>query len=406
MNCSYSRRDFELAEKFTAVVLGMDRYYQALDMDTSGEVSFSKEGIVPVNLTEVEPDNIKSWDEALKKLDEVYFGYLHEGNENRRVYMLQQIDSVIKLANWLSGKKMHYRQLVRELLYVNENPVPLEVMNALIAKLDTMLGEKGYEGTVEQKLKKWRKDRGVDKDKVEEVSDNLLCEAKKRTLELGFKEVADQDVKTVMVHNVPYQAYCDFKAGKVYINGDISHTYDSLKHLAIHEAFPGHATHLAVRQSLIREKAVPADAGLVITNTASSPIFEGIGDNGGKFLNWIDTEDDKINDLFQKISSITAMNSAHMINGEKRDRPEVIKYMKQFTFAEDEWVESRLRFIAHPFRSPFIYSYWRGNEAVGNVWSLVPETSRKDFIKYLYYNMQSIDSLKYFLNTCNGGNFQ
>lgn len=319
--------------------------------------------------------------------------------------MLQQIDSVVKLTCWLSGKKMQYRQLVRELLYVNENPVPLEVMDSLIAKLGDMLGERGYEGTVEQKLIKWKKNRSVEKNKVEEIADSLLNEAKNRTLELGFKEIADQSMKTVIVHDVPYQAYCDFKAGKVYINGDICHTYDSLKHLAIHEAFPGHTTHLAVRQKLVMEKAVPCDAGLVITNTASSPIFEGIGDNGGKFLNWCNTEDDKINELFQKISSITAMNSAHMINGEKKDRQEVIDYMKQFTFAEDEWVESRLRFITHPFRAPFIYSYWRGNEAVGNIWSLVPEGLRDNFIKYLYYNMQSIDSLEYFLNACNGGNY-
>ena len=154
-------------------------------------------------------------------------------------------------------------------------------------RLGETLKEAGYEGNVEEQLKAWRKARAIDgPEKTLETLEALLKEAKDKTLALGFEAIRDFDVHAKLVYNVPYNAYCDYMSRMIYINGEVSYTYDELKHLVCHEAYPGHMTHMAVRQQLVETGKIPADAGLVLTNTASSPVFEGLADNGMDVLGW------------------------------------------------------------------------------------------------------------------------
>jgi hypothetical protein len=69
---------------------------------------------------------------------------------------------------------------------------------------------------------------------------------------------------------------------------------------------------------------------LVITNTACSLLFEGIADNGLKFLNWIETQGDEINNLIQKMKSAAGITAAHMLHEEGKSDEEVKKFSKTF----------------------------------------------------------------------------
>jgi hypothetical protein len=393
---TYSVQDFHLAEQFVAIVLGMDQFYRSLP-SASKESSFEKEGLVPINLTKVAPIPIDSWSEAISELEEIYHSYSTEANEIRRNYMLQQISSVITLAKWLSGEILPYRQLVRQLLCVNENPLTSEQQQSLHQRLDVLLSRKGYEGDLRTKVEKWEGEKQVNPGQLEQTLIDLLVEARSKTVQLGFAEVTNVSVTPKVVYDVPYNAYCDFLGQKMYINGDLSYTYESLKHLVTHEAFPGHTTHMVVRQRKIESEEIPLDAGLVITNTASSPTFEGIGDNGLRFLKWNESLDDEIYELLQNIRSICGLNAAHMVHVEQKNRAEVEKFMASFAFREGKWVESRWRFITHPFRAPFIYGYWRGNEAVHNLFSQLDEEEKLPFVRYLFDHMHSVDTLKQFV---------
>ncbi len=65
-------------------------------------------------------------------------------------------------------------------------------------------------------------------------------------------------------------------------------------------------------------------------------------------------------------------------------------------FGEENWIKSRLHFFKHSLRAPFIYSYWRGNEAVHQVYTDLPENIKAAFYNFLYKNMLSADAVKEF----------
>lgn len=395
MKYNYSKKDFQLAEKYTKIVLGVDELYRKNTKD--GEESFSKEGLIPVSLCGIEPKKVDKWDDAREELKSIYQEYKDIDNTIRANYMTEQIFSVINLGNWVfNQQEIEYRNLVKELLYVNPMPVTEYQQNSYHKRLDKLLSNKNYYGSLEYKLKAWRKDNLVNKNNVEEVLTNIMKKAKKETYDLGFKEIENVKVKPLIVTDVPYQAYCDYFGGEMHVNGDLGYTYQDLKHLICHETFPGHTTHMHIRKVRCENGDIPLDSSLVFTNTASSPLFEGIADNGLKFINWMENDDDEISDIFQKMKSAAALTGAYMLHEQNKSDEEVKIFFKRFLFLDDEWINSRMRFIKHKLRKPFIYAYYRGNEAVYDIYTKIKREEYPSFLNYLYNNMHSVNTIKQF----------
>ena len=391
----FEARDIELSKDYAQIVLGMDDYYRK-NLFSGSESSLDKEGLVPINLTNEIPNQYKSWNDILSDLEDLRRKYLGIKSEIRRNYMQQQIGSLITLAKWCSGGDIPFREKVRGLLYVNENPFSYGERSELHARLDQLLSKRGLHGSLEEKVSQWEKSRNVPSGQIEGVLKDLLAQAKGRVVEKMFKEMEEVEVTPVLVTGVPYSAYCDYIGGKMYINGDLSYTYESLKHLVAHESFPGHTTHMRIRELGVQSGEMSLDAALVITNTASSSIFEGIGDNGIHFIDWVNTIDDEIYLVYQAIKSISGLNAAHMIHAEQKSDDEVATFLREFAFAEDNYIKSRFKFFKHQLRAPFIYSYWRGNEAVHNIYSKLTSSEKPLFYQFLYKNMLSADTVKQF----------
>ena len=55
-----------------------------------------------------------------------------------------------------------------------------------------------------------------------------------------------------------------------------------------------------------------------------------------------------------------------------------------------------MRFAAHPFRGPFIASYWFGDEAVREVRERAGLEKRAEFTQFLYGQMHTPTSLRMF----------
>jgi pyruvate-formate lyase-activating enzyme len=125
--------------------------------------------------------------------------------------------------------------------------------------------------------------------------------------------------------------------------------------------------------------------------------FEGIADNGIKFIGWYENEDDVIARLYQNLASKMSLTSAHMIYEENYDVETVSKYYKETVQGTDEFIKTKMRFLTYSFRGHYIYSYWRGNEAVENIYNKVTKQDAMSFLKYLYRNMNSINTLDQFL---------
>lgn len=387
--------DLKLSQEYVQIVLGMDQFYRK-SASLGNEASLDKEGLVPINLTNETPNSYKNWIDIFSDLENLRNKYITIQSEVRRNYMQQQIGSLLTLAKWCSGKEIPFREKVRDLLYVNENPFSVAERSELHQRLDALLTKKGLKGSLAEKVSKWEQEQNVPSQQIETVLKDLLLQGKERVVQKMFKEMEEVEVTPVVVYGVPYSAYCDYVGGKMYINGDLSYTYEALKHLVTHESFPGHTTHMRIRELGVHSGELPLDAALVITNTASSSIFEGIGDNGIHFIDWVTTIDDEIYQVYQEIKSISGLNAAHMIHAEQKSDEEVSSFLKEFAFGDDNWIQSRLRFFKHSLRAPFIYSYWRGNEAVQEVYRKLTTSSKPSFYEFLYRNMLSADTVKQF----------
>lgn len=393
----YEDKDFKLAERFCGIVLGTDMFYRNMQKKEAEERSFTSEGLVPVNFTGIEPREITSWEQACHELEELCREYEKLTDPIRRNYILQQTGSFRKVCLWLSGFPMTFREIAAETMFIDENPVGDRFLQNMTEKLGKTLEEAGYKGSVKEQAEAWRRARVIDgAKKTKETLEMLLKEAKQKTLALGFEAVRDFDVHAKLVYDVPYNAYCDYMSRMIYINGEVSYTYDELKHLVCHEAYPGHMTHMAVRQQLVEAGRIPADAGLVLTNTASSPVFEGLADNGMDVIGWNSDINDRICKLLNQIQAICSQNASHIYYCEKDGKEKAACYMKEYSFSSDAKIRSRLRYMGYPFRKAYMYAYWRGWEAVGKAWERLPKEKHADFLTYLYGNMHSVDTVLQF----------
>ena len=392
----YEEKDFRLAEEFCAIALGADRFYRDLQSGEGGEESFTVEGLAPVDFSGVAPREIHSWEEAIDGLTQIYRGYESLSDPARRNYMLQQVGSFRKVCRWLSGAPMDFREIAAETMFIDENPVGAGFLEGKYRAMDAALGEAGYTGTLEQRLASWREAREIHGgEATEKTLNDLLAQAKERALAKGFTAIKDFDVRAEVVYNKPYSGYCDYFTRMIYINGAITYTYDELKHLVCHEAYPGHMTHMAIRQQLLEAGRIPADAGLVLTNTASSPIFEGLADNGMAALDWEDDVNDRICRYLTEIQSICNVNASHILycGGGKEAAAD---YLRKYSFGSESRIDSRLRYMGFPFRKAYMYAYWRGWDAVARKWESLRREERPAFLQYLYENMHSVDTVAQF----------
>lgn len=389
----YSKEDFKLAEDYVAAAIGMDKLFRESTAENDKEGAFKSEGLLPIQLTDVTGLQFNNWEEAIAKLETLERAYELLPNSNRRFYMLQQIHSTKSIAQWQNGHTFSFPEKVKQFLKVNAEPIPQAEINQDLKALEGLLVKQGIKkDTLAQSVAYWESLFVVDN--VKEIGDHYLLESKKELVNLGFREVEDVPAEVEMVDNVPYNAYCDYLSRKIYINSDLQYTSFHLKHLAVHEAFPGHMTHMTIREKLMREGTIPLDAGLVFTNTASSSIFEGIAENGLRFLKWDQSIDDQIFLILQGLRSKIALNAAYYYHVENMDKDKIIQYFMQFGFGNENWASSRYRFISHFFRGPFIYSYWRGQEAVSKKMDQLELSEHKKFYRFILENMQSADSVQ------------
>lgn len=390
---TYCNNDFYIAEEFVKVTLGLDMFYRKQQSGKQNNF-LEKEGLVPVDLTSVKECEIRSYNEAIYFYQELYSKVNNIKNELRREYLAKQIQGMIAYIQYLQSENSSYRQTVRNLLFIDPNPVPTIKIDRIQDLLNTQLTAAGFTGTLKEKYSNYFKARLVKKDEVEDTLVELLDNAKKDVESLMFPEIAELKVSPKLIYDAPFSGYADYKSREMLLNGDYSYTYESLKHLVTHEVFPGHFTHLFKREERMKAGIIPLDAGLVITNSASSPIFEGIADCGLTFLNWNSTIFDEISNTIQLLKMCVTLNAGYLLNELKLSDVAISNYLREQAFGEEKWIESRLSFLKDTLRGPFIYAYHRGFESLLPIVKSVPEKEKKIFYETLYGNMITPDELK------------
>jgi hypothetical protein len=303
----------------------------------------------------------------------------------------------LRAAAWLfRGETMSYAETVRELVGAPDGPADAEIIAALTDELDAALSRAGHvRGVLAARVSSWEEGGAIDPGRLENAFRELMALAKARTDTMIF-DTGDYDMALNPLRDVPFTARCGFEARRMDLNVDQSFSRAALKHLVCHEVFPGHATQLLYTHAEVEAGRSPADALLCTADAVTGCVQEGIGDQGAQLIDWIEDLDDEIHLALRSLKSAVQTTAAWWLMAEGRPATEVADYLRTAAFGQDAWVEGRLRMAAHPFRGPFIASYWAGNESVRRVRGRVGADQRGAFLSYLYGQVHSPQSLEMF----------
>jgi len=384
----------QLGQKLTALTVGMDHFER---QQSGGEGALDSEGLVPIYLgaSLVEPKPLSGWVEAEAELTELAQQAQTLPDGARKVFLSSMIESLGVATNLFQGHTLSYGDKLERLVGVPNEPVSEAFIGELHTQLDELLAEVGYaRGTLRARVERWEHERVVPRDKLVEVVDELMLEAKTRTDRLIFP-TGDYTMVLEPVRNVPYTARCNFTEGKMDLNLDLGFSRSSLKHLVAHEVFPGHATQLLYTLAKAESGESPPDVLLCTTNGATGAVQEGIGDQGVHLIDWVEDADDALHLALRRLRSAGQTSAAWQLMEGSWSEAQTRSYLGDTVFGQPAWVEGRLRFAQHPFRGPFIASYWFGDEAVREVRER-SEGQKDAFIAFLYGQMNTPESLRMF----------
>jgi hypothetical protein len=317
----------------------------------------------------------------------------------RQVFVQGMLKSLRVTVKMLSGASPSFEEKVTDLVGAPAGREDAALIEDARSKVDVLLRKAGFvNGSLGERVQAWEEARAVPTEQIETVFRELMADAKARTDKLIF-DTGDYDMVLNPVRGMFYTARCSFDEGKMDLNFDLNFTRAALKHLVCHEVYPGHSTQLLSTKKAVDDGRAPADALLITTDAITGCVQEGIGDQGAHLIDFIQDDDDEIHVELRRVRSAAQTSAAWMLMVEGMPREEVAEYLRTVAMGQEAWVQGRLRMAAHPFRGPFISSYWAGNESVRRVRERVSKEQWPVFLDALYSNANSPQSLEMFPQT-------
>ena len=384
-----------IGAELTAVTMGLDRFERSA---SAGEGLLDGEGLVPIYLGDdlIEAKAYRGWDEVFGDLDRLADAAAGTDEGARGTFLRGMVHSLGAAARLFSGEAMDYAGKVSDLVGAEARPVPEEEIAAHTDALDAGLARAGFvRGRLRERVEAWEEARAVAPERIEAEFRTLMGEARARTAAM-ILDPGDYDMTLNPLRDVPFTARCGFAERRMDLNVDNAFTRAALKHLVAHEVFPGHATQLLYTRAEVAAGRSEADALLCTANAVTGCVQEGIGDQGVQLIDWIEDEDDLIHLALRSLKSAVQTTAAWRLMAEGAPAERVADYMRTVGCGQEAWVKGRLRMAAHPFRGPFIASYYAGNESVRRVRERVGDGERDAFIHYLYGQAHSPESLEMF----------
>jgi hypothetical protein len=378
-------------EKMVVALLGVDD----LIKNGAGE---EDDRLVVLNMA---PDHVPlrfdGFDAALSHFEELrrQSGTLPEAD--RRVYYDQLCGSTIALMHWRQGL-LPFREQITQFLHVPPAPASDAELDSLRTALRTRLTAMGYSGDLREQCAAWQQRNAVPQDEVAGVLQALMDEAWDRTGQrMDIPAPKSDGMRVTIVTGASFGARCDYLKRTVELNARPNVTRQSLKHLAVHECYPGHYVQFKLRETWYKDGLAPADGLLSIVNSASSSPFEGIASNGLYVLDWVESDDDHVAELMRKYGSALATGGAWQMHALGRSDEEVQAWLgERALLGSEDGAVRRTRFFAAPQRAALIWSYWWGDRAVEPVWQRQPPERRDDLLRYLYGRMHSVQTVGMF----------
>lgn len=377
-------------EDLTRALLGLDMLYRAESGDG--------DGLAVLNMApEHQPEPFADYAAAREHFAALAVRAATLPEPDRQRYYGQTCRSSLAVIRWRTVGVVLGEQIAT-FLHLPAAPAADAELDTLRAAMRGLLNDLGYGGDLAAQCAAWEERQRVPPDEVPGVLQELLDEAWERTAtRLELPAPKSDGMRIEPVSGVAYNARCDFLARTIQLNTDPTLTRPALKHLAVHEGYPGHYVQFKLREALYRRGAAAADGLLSVVNTAHSSVFEGIADNGLRVIDWYEGDDDRFSALMTRYRAGIGTGAAWRLHALGWPEERVAEWLRARTLVGGEgWISNRLRFIAAPQRCALIWSYWAGEAAVAPVWERTPPERHPELLCYLYGRLHSPQSLALF----------
>ena len=379
------------AEGVTTALLGLDALFRTEDTSRA-------DALVVLNMsTTHQPELFADYDAAATRFAELERGASALPEPDRQRYYQQLCQSELAFCRWRQGK-LPFTEQISGFLHVPGAPATEAELDALRGEMHTLLNRMGYSGDLAAQCAAWEARNRVPSDEVHGTLTELLSAAWDRTAErMEIPAPKSDGMRVQTVRDVPFSGRCDYGQRMIDLNIDPVLTMPGLKHLAVHEGYPGHYVQFKLREHGYAQGTAPADGLLSVVNTASSSPFEGIADNGLRVIDWIESDDDRLSAVLTRYRSGIGTVAAWQLHALGRAPAQVADWLRANALVGGEgWVANRMGFIAAADRSALIWSYWWGEAAVAPAWDAVPVARRPEFLRYLYGRMHSPQTVAMF----------
>lgn len=388
-----SDRTLLYGEKLCSLTLGIDRLYRSKLVDAD-----KHDGLAVIDMSggKFAPDGISDYQQAREALAALAREAFALPEPDRRLYYTQACISLDSFCAQNQGQLPDLSTQIGMFLHVNPAPISQSQIDALLAKIHAMLTDMGYSGDVFQQCAKWEEKNKVPTDEVQGVMTELMAEARERTG--NILPLPENDYyRCETVRGEPFNARSDYDNRMVVINIDPVLTRPALKHLVCHECYPGHFMQFSLRRIYWEQGRAAADGLLSVVNHSSSSTFEGIADAGIEFIDWIENDDDRVNAVLGELRAALGTATSYQMHTLKLPNEQVEDWLRGYTLVGGEgWIKNRMKFVGSLSRSALIWSYWRGDQGVFDIWRRVQPEERDRFFDYIYTRLHTIQSMSLF----------
>ncbi len=280
-------------DDLTRALLGLDALYRAESGDS--------DGLAVLNMAVgFAPESFADYAAAGARFAELAARAATLPEADRRLYYGQTCRSSLAVIRWRTAG-VTLQEQIADFLHLPAAPASDAELDALRGAMRGLLNELGYGGDLAAQCAAWEERQRVPPEAVPEVLRALLDEAWDRTAQrLELPAPKSDGMRIEPVSGVAYNARCDFLTRTIHLNIDPILTRPALKHLAVHEGYPGHYVQFKLREALHARGEAAADGLLSVVNTAHSSVFEGIADNGLRVIDWYEGADDRFSALMTR----------------------------------------------------------------------------------------------------------
>lgn len=378
-------RTLVFGARIATALVGLDALWQRQFPD-------DRDGLVILNLS---PESVASAPFTDVAAARAHFRALQQEatalpEPDRRLYYQQVCTSALTALQWCE-EPVPLAEQIKGYLHLEPSPASDTELGRLRSQMRETLADLGFlQGSLADQCAAWEAKNRLPEGEVPGVVDALLAEAWDRTEQWMEIPVPRGDgMQVVPVREAHFNARCDFQNRRIELNVDPILTRAGLKHLVCHEAYPGHFVHFATRLRRFHDGLSPADGLLSTLNSASSCTFEGLGDYGPTFLDWLDA-DDRFFALMTRYRSGLGTDVAWRLHHEGWSVEAATDWLRQHTLVGGEgWVANRIRYISATQRAARIWSYWRGEPSIAAGWARVVPAQHAAYVDFLYGRMHS-----------------